>query len=168
MKTSNEEQQNLENTSKTPPNYSQENRTENINNNNLNNNESNQNLTSENLEEEEEENENDEYRQKEKEYIAQIEQLSNELQIEKQITNSIQRDPVQEEIISKLKDELSEKQIKFNQLKSTNEKQKKAIEQLSKELNNTLQKEKDKKKNINSNINKKQNLIIIKKKKKNQ
>ncbi len=157
MKTSNnEEQENLENTSKTPPNNSQENRTDNINNNNINNNESNQNLTSEN-EEEEEENENDEYRQKEKEYIAQIEQLSNELQIEKQITNSIQRDPVQEEIISKLKDELSEKQIKFNQLKSTNEKQKKAIEQLSKELNNTLQKEKDKKNNTNSNLNKKTN-----------
>ena len=147
MKTSNnEEQENLENTSKTPPNNSQENRTDNINNNNINNNESNQNLKSDNEEEEEEENENDEYRKKEKEYIAQIEQLSNELQIEKQITNSIQRDPVQEEIISKLKDELSEKQIKFNQLKSTNEKQKKAIEQLSKELNNTLQKEKDKKK----------------------
>ena len=158
MKTSNnEEQVNLENTSKTPPNNSQENISENINNNNINNNESNQNLTSENLEEEEEENENDEYRQKVKEYIAQIEQLSNELQIEKQITNSIQRDPVQEEIISKLKDELSEKQIKYNQLKSTNEKQKKAIEQLSKELNNTLQKEKDKKNNTNSNLNKKTN-----------
>ena len=36
---------------------------------------------------------------------------------------------------------MNEKQIKFNQLKSTNEKQKKAIEQLSKELNNTLQKQ---------------------------
>ena len=110
---------------------------------------------------EEEEEELDEYDKKEKEYIAQIEQLSNELQIEKNITNSIQKDPVQEEIISKLKDELNEKQIKFHQLKTTNEKQKKAIEQLSKEINKTFLKNNNKNNNLidnNNNINKKNNL----------
>ena len=115
-------------------------------------------------EEEEEEEELDEYKKKEKEYIVQIEELSNELQIEKNITNSIQKDPVQEEIISKLKDELSEKQIKFNQLKNTNEKQKKAIEQLSKEINKTFLKTKNNNNNLNHISHRKYNSDFTKNK----
>ena len=124
----------------------------------------NDNYESLNEEEEEEEEELDEYKKKEKEYIVQIEELSNELQIEKNITNSIQKDPVQEEIISKLKDELSEKQIKFNQLKNTNEKQKKAIEQLSKEINKTFLKTKNNNNNLNHISHRKYNSDFTKNK----
>lgn len=73
-------------------------------------------------------------KQKEAEYIAQIEQLQNELQIERQITSSIQSDPLLDDEISKLQSLLALKSSKLVHLQNTNEKQAKALESLKKDL----------------------------------
>ena len=73
-------------------------------------------------------------KQKEAEYIAQIEQLQNELQIERQITTSIQSDPLLDDEISKLQSLLALKSSKLVHLQNTNDKQAKALESLKKDL----------------------------------
>ena len=78
--------------------------------------------------------------EKEKKYKAQIEQLSSELEIEKKLNQSIKRKPEEEEIIEKLKSKLNEKQTRCLKLKTTNERQRQAIDQLTKELENSYKK----------------------------
>ncbi len=85
--------------------------------------------------------------EKEKRYKAQIEQLSSELEIEKKLNQSIKRKPEEEEIIETLKSKLNERRFKFNKLKTTNERQSQAIEQLTRELENSY-----KKKNRDKNV----------------
>ena len=80
--------------------------------------------------------------EKEKRYKAQIEQLSSELEIEKKLNQSIKRKPEEEEIIETLKSKLNERRFKFNKLKTTNERQSQAIEQLTRELENSYKKKK--------------------------
>ena len=84
-------------------------------------------------------------KEQENKYKAQIEQLSSELEIEKKLNQSIKRKPEQEEIIEKLKSKLDERQVKCNKLKITNERQRQAIDQLTRELENSYKKKIEKK-----------------------
>lgn len=77
---------------------------------------------------------------KESEYIAHIEELENELQIEKQITKTIQSDPIIEKEILNLRKELEEKTIKVTKLKATNKRQQQALSTLEKELESQIEK----------------------------
>ena len=78
--------------------------------------------------------------EKENKYKAQIEQLSSELEIEKKVNQSIKRKPEEEELITRLKNKLTQKRIRYNTLKITNEKQNQAINELSQRLSNTYKK----------------------------
>ena len=79
-------------------------------------------------------------KQKEAEYIAQIEQLQNELQIERQITSTIQTDPLIDEEIIRLRSLISLKTSKLTHLAATNEKQANALTTLKKEVQKQMQK----------------------------
>ena len=76
--------------------------------------------------------------EKENEYKAQIEQLSSELEIEKKVNQSIKRKPEEEELITRLKNKLTQKRIRYNTLKITNEKQNQAINELSQRLSSSF------------------------------
>ena len=65
-------------------------------------------------------------------YITQIEQLQNELQLEKSITNSIKNFGVGMEELVKLKSELQDKEQKLLQLKQINQKQEEVLIDLRK------------------------------------
>ena len=67
------------------------------------------------------------------EYIAQIEELENELHLEKGINNKI-KNGIKDEEILKLKNDLNQKNLMLEKLISTNKKQKTALSLLSKQL----------------------------------
>ena len=67
-------------------------------------------------------------------YITQIEQLQNELQLEKSITNSIKNFGAGGEELVKLKSELQDKEQKLLQLKQTNQKQEEILIDLRKKM----------------------------------
>ena len=99
--------------------------------------------------------------EKENKYKAQIEQLSSELEIEKKVNQSIKRKPEDEELITKLKNKLILKRIKYNTLKTTNEKQSQAIDELSQQLSNTYKKTIHRKNTSDLSENKEEPVNII-------
>ena len=111
----------------------------------------------ENIEEEEKEVNIEE---KEKEYISQIEELRSQLKIEKETNEKIRRKPEEDDEIYKLQKTLKEKKLKYNKLKKKNEKQKEAIEQLTRELEKSFKKE-TKKNSDSSNDKEKPKDIIL-------
>ncbi len=111
----------------------------------------------ENIEEEEKEVNIEE---KEKEYISQIEELRSQLKIEKETNEKIRRKPEEEDEIYKLQKTLKEKKLKYNKLKKTNEKQKEAIEQLTRELEKSFKKETKKNSDSSNDKEKPKNIIL--------
>ena len=108
------------------------------NNKNYNNNNNNNNKVIENKENIEEQHEHDlqiniKKSKKSAEYIAQIEELENELNLEKSINNKLKNSINQEEIL-KLKNDLNQKNLLLEKLISTNKKQKTALNILTKQL----------------------------------
>ena len=99
--------------------------------------------------------------EKENEYKAQIEQLSSELEIEKKVNQSIKRKPEEEELITRLKNKLTQKRIRYNTLKITNEKQNQAINELSQRLSNTYKKSTHRKNISDFSKNKEEPVNII-------
>ena len=99
--------------------------------------------------------------EKENEYKAQIEQLSSELEIEKKVNQSIKRKPEEEELITRLKNKLTQKRIRYNTLKITNEKQNQAINELSQRLSNTYKKSTHRKNVSDFSKNKEEPVNII-------
>ena len=95
-------------------------------------------------------------------YITQIEQLQNELQLEKSISNSIRYLGVSGEDIIKLKNELMIKEEKLNQLKQTNKKQEEALNELRKKISKEISKnnKSHSQNNYKNNKNIKQNEAI--------
>ena len=79
------------------------------------------------------------------EYLAQIEELENELQLEKKISESLGDQPDNNEEILKLQNHLSETNNKLNQLITTNHRQEEALSILRRQLD----KEQDKYKSRN-------------------
>ena len=76
----------------------------------------------------------------EDEYIALIEGLENELQIEQYITRSLKKDPDFNEEMNKLKTELNNKNNKLEQLKLVNKKQEKTLAEFKSKLKKEINK----------------------------
>ena len=91
-------------------------------------------------------------------YITQIEQLQNELNLEKSITNSIKNFGATGEEIIKLKSDLEDKEQKLLQLKLTNKKQEEVLNSLRNKMNREIPKHNKsnsqnyKKQNMNNEI----------------
>ena len=73
-------------------------------------------------------------------YITQIEQLQNELELEKNITNSLKNIGTSSEELIKLKQDLQENEQKLLQLKLTNKKQEEALNDLRKKISKEIPK----------------------------
>lgn len=91
-------------------------------------------------------------------YITQIEQLQNELELEKSITNSLKNYGTVGEELIKLKTELQDKEQKLLQLQQTHRKQEEALNELRKKISKEIPKSNKsysqnnyKKSNINNN-----------------
>ena len=93
-----------------------------------------------------------EIKKTENDYLAQIEQLENELALEKKISNSIEDLPEYSEQIMKLQNNLNEKENKLSQLISTNKKQEEALNYLRRRLEKEIDKNKQFKKHSNSEL----------------
>ena len=87
-------------------------------------------------------------------YITQIEQLQNELELEKSITNSLKNFGTVGDELIKLKTDLQDKEQKLIQLKQTNKKQEEALQELRKKISKEIPKNI---KSFSQNKNKKQN-----------
>ena len=79
-------------------------------------------------------------------YLAQIEQLENELKLEKKISESLEDDNQNSEEILKLQNNLIEKDDKLNQLMMTNQRQEEALSVLRRQLDKIQNKYKNKNK----------------------
>jgi hypothetical protein len=82
----------------------------------------------------------DDIEEKEKAYKAEIEQLNAEIELERLNNAKLQSELNIEEQLQVLRKELTSKTTKLQQLQNTNTKQKDAIEQLSLQIKNTLNK----------------------------
>ena len=82
----------------------------------------------------------------ESEYIAQIEQLENELQLEKYINHQLSSANVDEEV-TKLRNELQQKKLTLEHLKKANKKQESALLLLQQQYKKENKKKNNKKKN---------------------
>ena len=91
-------------------------------------------------------------------YITQIEQLQNELELEKNITNSIKNYGTSGEELIKLKTDLQENERKLLQLKQTNKKQEEALNNLRKKIAKETPKIKTNSQNKYKNDNKRGDL----------
>ena len=93
----------------------------------------NKNISNENENANETNNNNQDIKKTEAEYIAQIEGLENEINLEKTINSKLKESVNPEEII-KLQNDLNDKNMMLEKLKSTNKKQKYAISLVSRKL----------------------------------
>ena len=91
-------------------------------------------------------------------YITQIEQLQNELELEKNITNSLKNYGTSGEELIKLKTDLQENERKLLQLKQTNKKQEEALNNLRKKIAKETPKIKTNSQNKYKNDNKRGDL----------
>ena len=97
----------------------------------------------------------------EQEYLAQIEQLQNELDLEKKISESIKDSPDYTSQINELQNILNENNIKLRQLKLTNKNQDKALKKLRKQLDEEINKLESSKFSNKNNSSQKIKLKII-------
>ena len=101
-------------------------------------------------------------------YITHIEQLQNELELEKSITNSLKNFGAEGEKLIKLKSELQEYEQKLLQLKQTNRKQEEALNELRKKMskeipktNKSYSQSNKKKSNINNGVTSNEAVNIV-------